>query len=128
MKMNRRIFMKTSCVGAAGLTLGGYSSVLGDSGQNMPNLIFVIADQLGINHCGYADYWNGTSYQGAEHVKTPNLDHFAAESMNFKNCVSNMPVCSAFRATLMTGKYTTTHGMVINELRLNPYQECLGHV
>lgn len=120
--------MKTSLAGAAGLALSGYSSVSGDSGQSRPNLIFVIADQLGTNHCGYADYWNGGSYAGAEHAATPNLNQFASESMNFKNCVSNMPVCSAFRATLMTGKYTTTNGMVINELRMNPYQECLGHV
>lgn len=128
MKMNRRTFMKTSCVGATGLALGGNVPAFGNSGQGKPNLIFVIADQLGTNHCGYADYWNGGSYAGAEHASTPHLDQFSTEGINFKNCVANMPVCSAFRATLMTGKHTTTNGMVINELRMNPYQECLGHV
>ncbi len=39
-----------------------------------------------------------------------------------------MPVCAAYRASLFTGKYTTSTGMVINELRMNPNHRCLGHV
>jgi arylsulfatase A-like enzyme len=129
MKMDRRMFIKQSCIGTAGLTLNRLMpSLYADASEKKPNLLVVIADQLGTNHCGYADYWSGGNYQGAEHANTLNLDQFASESMNFKNCISNMPVCSAFRATFMTGKYTTTNGMVINELRINPYQECLGHV
>lgn len=83
MDMNRRTFMKQSCVGAAGLALSGYASAFGSTGQNPPNMIFVIADQLGTNHCGYADYWNG-HYAGAQHASTPNLDQFAAEGINLK--------------------------------------------
>ena len=64
-----------------------------------PNLLFVFADQLGLNHCGYA---------GAEHALTPNLDRFASESVNFRNYVVSTPVCAAFRANLLTGKYTTS--------------------
>ncbi len=129
MKMDRRTFIKQSCIGTAGLTLSQLMpSLYAGSSEKQPNLLVVIADQLGLNHCGYANYWNDDHYAGAEHARTPNLDQFASEGINFKNCVSNMPVCSAFRATLMTGKYATTNGMVINELRMNPYQECLGHV
>ncbi len=39
-----------------------------------------------------------------------------------------MPVCSAYRASLFTGKYTTSTGMVINEIRFNPNHKCFGHV
>jgi len=42
--------------------------------------------------------------------------------------VSNMPVCSAYRASLFTGKYATTTGMVINELRMNPNHTCIAHL
>jgi arylsulfatase A-like enzyme len=129
MKMNRRTFLKQSCLGAGVLALSPLSSSLFAAGSDSrPNLLIVMADQLGLNHCGYADYWNGRDYLGAGNAITPNLDAFARQSANFRNAVANTPVCSAFRASLMTGKYTTSHGMVINELRLNPYQECLGHV
>ncbi|MFW6164285.1 MAG: sulfatase-like hydrolase/transferase, partial [Planctomycetota bacterium] len=37
-------------------------------------------------------------------------------------------VCAAYRASLFTGKPTTSTGMVINELRLSPEHECFGHV
>ncbi len=84
-----------------------------------PNLLFVFADQLGRNHCGYA---------GAETARTPNLDRLARNGVDFRNAVSTMPVCAAYRASLLTGKHPTSTGMVINELRMNPNHECIGHV
>lgn len=84
-----------------------------------PNLIFVLADQLRYASCGYA---------GDARASTPHMDRLAGEGVNFSNAVSSMPVCSAYRASLLTGKYTTSTGMVINELRMNPGHECLGHV
>jgi len=83
-----------------------------------PNLLYVFADQLGYQHCGFA---------GNLVARTPNLDAFAAEGLSFRQMVANHPVCSAYRATLMTGLYTTSHGMVINELRLRTTHRCLGH-
>lgn len=84
-----------------------------------PNIIFVLADQLRYQSCGWA---------GDPLAKTPNLDAFAREGADFRNAVSGHPVCSAYRASLLTGKYTSSTGMVINELRMNPDHECLAHV
>jgi arylsulfatase A-like enzyme len=84
-----------------------------------PNLVFVFADQLRARSLGY---------RGDPQAITPHIDSFAREALDFTNAVANSPVCTAYRATLMTGKYTTSHGMVINELRMNPNQRCLGHV
>ncbi|TFG88034.1 MAG: twin-arginine translocation signal domain-containing protein, partial [Gemmatimonadales bacterium] len=84
-----------------------------------PNLVFVFADQLRYASCGYA---------GDPLARTPNIDRLAAQGTSFSNAVSSTPVCSAFRASLLTGKYTTSTGMVINELRLSPDHECFGHV
>lgn len=91
----------------------------GAGAAGRPNLIFVFADQLALRHCGYA---------GADKARTPHLDRFAREGVDFRQAVSTMPVCSAFRASLLTGKYPTSTGMVINELRMNPNHECFGHV
>lgn len=89
------------------------------SGAQRPNLLLVFADMLGRNHVGYA---------GARHARTPHIDAFRRQSVDFSNSVASMPVCSAFRATLLTGKYTTSTGMVINELRMDTRHRCLGHV
>lgn len=84
-----------------------------------PNIVYVLADQLGYQHCGYA---------GNPQAHTPNIDRLASEGISFRQAVSSMPVCSAYRASLFTGKYTTSTGMVINELRMNPNHVCLAHV
>jgi len=84
-----------------------------------PNILYVFADQLGLQHCGYA---------GARHAKTPNIDAFAAEAVDLRNMVTSSPVCAATRASLFTGKYATSTGMVINELRMSTRHTCLGQV
>jgi arylsulfatase A-like enzyme len=84
-----------------------------------PNLVYMFADQLRLSCCGYA---------GDAQAKTPNIDKLAGESVNFANAISGHPVCAPYRATLFTGKYTTSTGMVINEIRMNPDHHCLAHV
>ncbi len=71
-----------------------------------PNLLFVFADQWRAQAFGYA---------GDPNVSTPNVDRFAAESLNFTNAVSGCPVCSPYRASLMTGVYPHRHGMMVND-------------
>jgi len=87
--------------------------------RQQPNLVYVFADQLRFQSMGYA---------GDEKAVTPHINRFATEGVNFANAVASSPVCTAYRASLLTGRYTTSHGMVINELRMNPHQRCFGHV
>ena len=87
--------------------------------MTQPNLIYVFADQLRFQSLGYA---------GDVKARTPNIDRLAASSMSFVNCVSGSPMCAPYRASLFTGKYSSSTGMVINELRINPQQRCFGHV
>jgi arylsulfatase A-like enzyme len=84
-----------------------------------PNLVFIIADQLRYQSCGFA---------GDAKAKTPQLDALARQGVVFRNAVSGHPVCAAYRASLLTGKYTTSTGMVINELRLNTNHVFLAQV
>lgn len=83
-----------------------------------PNFVLVLADQLRYQSCGYA---------GDPLAQTPHLDALAREGVNFTQAVVSMPVCAATRASLFTGKYVTSTGMVINELRMNPNHRGLGH-
>ena len=83
-----------------------------------PNVIILIADQLRYQSCGFSD----------PRAITPNIDRLAREGMLFRNFVASTPVCSAFRASLLTGKYASSTGVVVNELRLNPNHDTLAHV
>ncbi|MCP4312488.1 MAG: sulfatase [Bacteroidetes bacterium] len=76
-----------------------------------PNIVFVLADQ-----------WRAqaTGYNGDPNLlgKTPNLDAIADQGVNFKNAVSVCPVCTPYRAALLTGQYPTTTGMFFNDIQL----------
>ena len=84
-----------------------------------PNLIFVFADQLRYQSVGFA---------GDTKAHTPNLDRLSTESTNCINTTASTPVCAAFRASLLTGKYASSTGMVINELRMNPNHDTVAKV
>lgn len=84
-----------------------------------PNLIYVFADQLRYDSCGFG---------GNPRARTPAMDALAQQGMSFMEAIATAPVCVAYRASLLTGKCTTSTGMVINELRMNPNQRCLGNV
>jgi arylsulfatase A-like enzyme len=77
------------------------------SESKRPNVLFVFGDQWRAQATGYA---------GDANVRTPHLDRFAGESLNFTHAVSNCPVCSPWRATLMTGQYPLTHGVFVNDV------------
>lgn len=87
--------------------------------MSQPNLVYVFADQLRHDVLGYA---------GDAKAHTPNLDHFAAQSTDLTNAVSVYPVCAPYRASLFTGKYPSSTGMVINEIRCMPDPDAIGHV
>lgn len=82
-----------------------------------PNLVFVFADQMRAFACGY---------RRQDPVLTPHLDRFACQGTTLTHAYSNYPVCSPFRAMLMTGMYPCNNGVIHNcnsrsgiELRLN---------
>jgi len=109
--------LRNTSIGTASVLLaGGLSGCSAgqrgdaDGPARKPNLVFVFADQWRAQATGYA---------GNKDVKTPNLDRLAAESANFSNAVSGCPVCSPYRASLLTGRYPLTHGVFLNDLLLN---------
>ncbi len=76
-----------------------------------PNIVFVLADQWRAQATGYSGDPNLIG-------KTPNLDQMANSGINFRNAVSTTPVCTPYRAALLTGQYPTTTGMIFNDLHL----------
>ncbi len=76
-----------------------------------PNIVFVFADQWRAQSMGYA---------GNPNVKTPNLDKLASEGVCFTNAISTNPVCTPYRAMLLTGQYVLKNGMFMNDIMLDP--------
>ena len=69
-----------------------------------PNIVFVLADDMGWTDLNSFNQYSSTWYQ------TPRLATLAGESVRFNNCYAE-PVCSPTRADLMTGFYPTRHHM-----------------
>jgi arylsulfatase A-like enzyme len=94
---------------------GGTNSVNTSENSIQPNLLFVYADQWRRMAVSYYEHprFDGTYNQG-DPVSTPNLDQCANEGMIFHNAVVVSPICSPNRATLMTGLYPSSHGLIDN--------------
>lgn len=48
---------------------------------------------------------------GNREIRTPNLDHLAATGIRFENFFCASPVCSPARASLLTGRIPSQHGV-----------------
>jgi len=81
------------------ITLTGNTSWAFD---NRPNIIVVFADDL-----GYGDL----SCYGQKRYSTPNIDSIATNGVRFTDFHSSQPVCSASRASLLTGCYANRIGI-----------------
>lgn len=66
-------------------------------GDAPPNIIWVLADDLGFGDLG--------SY-GQRRIRTPHLDRMAAEGMRFTHAYAGFTVCAPSRSVLMTGQHT----------------------
>lgn len=60
-----------------------------------PNIVFILADDLGYGQLGAT---------GHTIIKTPNLDELAAKGINFSQAYSGSTVCSPSRISLLTGR------------------------
>jgi len=68
-----------------------------------PNVILITADDLG---------WKDLGCYGNQEIRTPNLDRLAQEGVRFENAFVMSSSCSPSRASIMTGQYPHTHGVM----------------
>jgi arylsulfatase A-like enzyme len=87
---------------------------LAQAGVEKPNIIFIMADDLG---------WMDTGVYGSTYYQTPNIDRLAGQGMRFTDAYTANPLCSPTRASIMTGLWPARIGMTaafghVNEVRL----------
>jgi arylsulfatase A-like enzyme len=92
--VTRRQLLKTGAAGSLALLAAKRS--LGQNSGRPPNIIFIMADDL-----GYAD----VSCYGRRDLRTPNIDGLAARGVRLLQGYANSAVCTATRVGLITGRY-----------------------
>lgn len=75
-------------------------------GGKRPNIIMIITDQQRYDTIGALGY---------PYMETPNLDRLVAEGVTFTNCHVASPACTPSRASLFTGLYPHSTGIVAND-------------
>lgn len=81
--------------------LGGLSAAAADDKPGT-NLVFIMTDDQGA--------WSLGCYGNAE-ARTPVVDRLAAEGIRFRRAFATIPVCSPSRATFLTGRIASQHGI-----------------
>lgn len=85
--------------------LAGTASALLAQPRRKPNVIVILADDLGYGELGF---------QGHSDFATPHLDSIAKSGVRFTNGYVSAPFCCPSRAGLMTGRYQTRFGHEMN--------------
>jgi arylsulfatase A len=95
----RRDFLKTAGLGLAAITLSPTAARArsASGGKKLPNLVFIMADDLGYGDLGC---------YGQKLIQTPELDALRAKGLKLTRFHAGFPVCLPSRCTLMTGLHT----------------------
>ena len=70
-----------------------------------PNILVLISDDQRWDQLSYADH------PLIPELTTPNMDRLAREGVYFRNAFVTTPICAVSRASIITGRYASTHGM-----------------
>src|SRR5882762_1753181 len=99
--------MKTRLILAAFflLTIEAWQPAASAATTGRPNVLFILCDDI---------RWNAMSCAGHPALKTPNIDRITNEGVRFANMFCTTSLCSPSRASILTGVYAHTHGVVNN--------------
>lgn len=107
---SRRDFLRSAAlasgavaVGSAGRREAAAAGVASQEPATGPNVLMICADQFRTDFIG--------RNRENPSVRTPNLDKLAARGVNFRQCITNQPLCSPSRASFLTGRYATETGV-----------------
>lgn len=81
-----------------------FGGALSRAEERKPNVLLLLSDDLNTALSGF----------GHPQCRTPRLDELAARGVRFENMHCQYPVCGASRASLMTGLYPYSNGMLGN--------------
>jgi arylsulfatase A-like enzyme len=105
--IGRRDFLRLAgwaAVGAALFPRLGKTAdaVFQGSEKTRPNIIFILADDLG---------WRDVGCYGSTYYETPNMDRLATRGVRLTQAYAASPWCSPTRASILTGQYPARLGI-----------------
>ncbi|WP_066631021.1 sulfatase family protein [Labilibacter marinus] len=87
--------------------------------KKQPNIIFIMSD----DHTSQAIGSYGGRLSGLN--PTPNLDKLAADGIRFENAFCNNSICTPSRASIITGQYPQTNGVLDLDIHLDTAKQYL---
>jgi len=108
--LDRRVFLRSIgygaiTVAAAAWTRDVHGASRKGSGEKLPNILLLLADDWSYPHAGAL---------GDEVVKTPMFDRIAGEGVLFENAFVSAPSCTPSRGAILTGQYHWRLGSAMN--------------
>ena len=93
------------------ILIAGLPSVQCCFGAEPPNILMIVSDDQA---------WTDYSFMGHPHIKTPNIDRLARESITFRRGYVPSSLCCPSLATILTGRYPHQHKITSNDPPLVP--------
>ncbi len=120
--MSRREFIQRSGLTGAAIALAGRTALAGApalkaSARRKPNILFIMSD----DHTTQAIGAYGSRL--AKLNPTPNIDALAKGGMRFDRVFCNNSICTPSRASIITGQYSQTNGIIVLSGQIPPKRQ-----
>jgi len=87
--------------------------------EDFPNIVLITGDHL---------RWDHVAANGNPAIITPNMDRLVREGVSFTSAFTVGVACTPNRASLMTGRYPSAHGLMANGIMMPEDEVTLTHV
>jgi len=100
-----KLMGSASIAGTMGLPLSNIDRAHAGILADRPNIVFILSDNC---------RWDTMGFMGHPFIQTPGMDQLAKDGLVFRNAFHPTPLCSPSRASILTGTYAHTHGVLNN--------------
>ena len=115
--LTRRRFLQVAGIAGTAMIAG---NVRAEKTRRRPNVLFIMSD----DHCAQAIGAYGSRL--AKLDPTPTIDRLAAEGLLFESAFCTNSICTPSRASIMTGQYSQTNGVLTLDESLPPERHSLA--